>query len=630
MADLDARASATYLALLAAVLDATPDGVVVYANDGTVLACNDAILTLFGLDRGDAMPRARLEALFAEGQPPGSEDETLIRPDGRRYRRWTSPYRLDGKVVGEVVMVRDVSDAARRDLEIEQQREFLEKAQAVANIGSWVAELDGSDRLLWSPEMYRIAGRDDRALSRREAMSAIVHPDDREAVRRERDTALGAGPTFAIEHRILRPDGTVRWVQTRGELVRDDSGQPMRMVGTMQDVSERRHLEDELRQSRKLESLGRLAGGVAHDINNALTAVLGYAEQIGDAAADAACPQSIRQDLAEIQRAAGRGVAMTRQLLSFSRKEALAPQLFDLEAAVRSMERMLARTLGPTIELRTLIEPSTPSIYGDRAQIEQTIVNLAVNARDAMPDGGTLTLTIAVRTFAAETVVAPARAGRFVELAVTDTGHGMDSETRARIFEPFFTTKGPGRGTGLGLAMADATIKQSGGFIFVDSEAGKGTAVRVFFPLPLSREPAPPTAPVHHPSPSQPDSASRAATILLAEDEPSVLKLVATALRRDGHRVIEAIDAEAALAIADSGLETLDLLITDINMPGLSGVDLAAALIDRFPGLRVIVMTGFAPESVIATRLASTTTVLAKPFTPNQLRSKVLERLEGM
>lgn len=506
--------------------------------------------------------------------------------------------------------------ALRTATALEQQREFLERAQEVAHIGSWVADLDGSDRLTWSKEMFRILGEvpEDSPSTRTLAMTRYVHPDDREALKVAREAAIASGTSLEIDHRVITATGAVRWVHTRADIVRDVDGQPLRMVGTLQDITERRDLEEALRQSQKLEAIGRLAGGISHDLNNALTIIIGYAE-LAAGALDRRSP--VREDVEHIRRAAERAESITRQLLAFSRKQWLEPRVFHVGEAVQDLGRMLERLVGPRIELATSVSENLPPIYGDRGQIEQAIVNLAVNACDAMPGGGKITLRASI----IETNPAflrthqPMPAGTFVEISVADTGHGMTPDVLAHMFEPFFTTKDVGRGTGLGLAMVYGTVKQSGGFIFVDSQPNAGSIFRLYFP-PAASQFQPSDARANIPAPIH------GITVLVVEDEPGVRGLVTAALRREGYLVLQAESGKAAIdAAAQAG--RIDVLLTDIAMPGMSGIELATTLARTQSDMRVIVMSGHPPNLVSLPKLPRPVEFLGKPFTPRDLRERM-------
>jgi two-component system cell cycle sensor histidine kinase/response regulator CckA len=507
--------------------------------------------------------------------------------------------------------------ASRTATELEHQREFLEKAQEVAHIGSWVAELDGSDRLTWSKEMFRILEEtldSEIPSTRTQAMSRYVHPDDREALRIARDAALASGQSLEIDHRVLTTRGTVRWVHTRADIVRGADGRPIRMVGTLQDITARRELEEALRQSQKLEAIGRLAGGISHDLNNALTIIIGYAELAVSALGE---NDPVREDVEQIRRAAERAESITRQLLAFSRKQWLEPRIFQVSDAVEDLGRMLDRLVGPRIELATVVDDNLPPIYGDRGQIEQAIVNLAVNACDAMPAGGKITLRASVVDADAAFVRAhqPMTPGRFVEILVADTGHGMSAEVLAHVFEPFFTTKDVGRGTGLGLAMVYGTVKQSGGFIFVDSQPNQGSAFRLYFP-PAPAQPRPRDDRASTPAPIH------GITVLVVEDEPGVRGLVTAALRREGYLVLQAESGKAAIdAAAQAG--RIDVLLTDVVMPGMTGLELANVLSHTQEDMRVVIMSGHPPNMVSLPKLRKPIEFLAKPFTPHELRQRM-------
>jgi CheY-like chemotaxis protein len=380
-------------------------------------------------------------------------------------------------------------------------------------------------------------------------------------------------------------------------------------------------LEQQLRQSQKMEAIGRLAGGIAHDLNNALTAIAGYAEL---ALNEVKSGHPARPDVEEIRRAAERAGSVTRQLLAFSRKQLLEPRIFDLNDTITAIARLLSRLLGADIHVQTRLSEKALTVLGDPGQVEQAVINLALNARVAMPNGGLLVLTTTVEMVDEESarIHVPMPPGTYVVLTVTDTGHGMPRETQARIFEPFFTTKDVGKGTGLGLSMVYGTLKQIGGYIFVDSEIGRGTTFRLYFP-PAIQPPAPPPPPVHrddHPTGSE--------TLLIVEDETAVRNLVASALRHDGYQLLLASSAEEALRIVDAHSGRIDLLLTDAIMPGKSGLELANMMVARQPGLPVIVMSGYTEENLAISGLTERPALLQKPFTPRDLRRRIREVLD--
>jgi len=397
------------------------------------------------------------------------------------------------------------------------------------------------------------------------------------------------------------------------------------LVGTVQDITDRRQLEDQLRQSQKMEAIGRLAGGIAHDLNNALTAIAGYAEL---ALGEVPPGHAARPDVEEIRKAAERAGSVTRQLLAFSRKQLLEPRLFNINDTVVNIPRLLTRLLGHDIHVETKLAATLPEVLGDPGQVEQAIINLAVNARDAMPSGGRLTLTTSVdevdEAFARRHV--PMAPGKWVTLRVADTGYGMTRETQARVFEPFFTTKEIGKGTGLGLSMVYGTLKQIGGFIFVDSEVDRGTTFRLYFP-PNADSPAA-TRPDAAPAPTAATARKGHETLLIVEDEDSVRNLVASALRHDGYELLLATSAEDALRLDEQHKGPIDLLLTDAIMPGKSGIELATAMAARRPALPVIIMSGYTEETLTGAPLDKPISLLQKPFTPRELRRRIRDVLD--
>jgi two-component system, cell cycle sensor histidine kinase and response regulator CckA len=633
------------LSLLEAALDATNDGLIIISLDGRVIWYNRRYLHMFGFNDEDLLAggltyivreaAAQMEdgdvkaarALQFLRNPVTEMLDVLRFKDGRVYERFAAPLKVNGRIAGLVSNYSDISRPVRSEAALEQHRAFLEKAQEVAHIGSWVAELDGSDRLGWSVETHRIFGvQTGRFPGTSKAFFQFVHPDDVEAIARAQAAAAETGDAYDIEHRIIRNDGEVRWVHQRADVVRDDRGVALRMVGTVQDITDRRQLEDQLRQSQKLEAIGRLAGGVAHDINNALTAIAGYTE-LALGVLEAGHPA--RSDVAEIRRGAERAASVTRQLLAFSRRQMREPRVFSLVKATEGVGRMLERMLGDNIEIRTELAAEVPHVYGDPGQIEQAIVNLAINARDAMPDGGRLLLGLASTEIAPGVTRSGVRlpAGVYAELRVADTGHGMSPETQAHIFEPFFTTKEVGKGTGLGLSMVYGTVKQSAGFIFVESQEGRGTTFRLLFPAAEAADKPADTSARRDEAGATP--AGDQATVLVVEDEAAVRNLAVTALANEGYRILQAGSAEAAHELLDTTDVHIDLLLTDANMPGQSGPDLAGALARERPDLLVVVMSGYTDEVLQVSGLSQPVALLPKPFTPRELRQKVRDVLRS-
>ncbi len=629
------------IALLEATLESTHDAILVVNLDRRVILFNRRYLETFGftaaeLERGGldlvlkrfAEQLENPEAMLATARElwnnPEMEVLDVLRfRDGRVFERYVAPHRIGARIVGRVASFRDIGESVRVAEALEQHRAFLEKAQEVAHIGSWVAELDGSGHLGWSTETHRIFGvPPGRFVGTSKAFFEFVHPDDREMVRASSRTSARSCLPYDVEHRIVRADGSVRWVHERANVLCDASGRAIRMVGTVQDFTDRRQLEEQLRQSQKMEAIGRLAGGIAHDLNNALTAIAGYAE-LALSTLDPA--QVARADVEEIRWAAERAGSVTRQLLAFSRKQLLEPRVFDLNETITSIARLLGRLLGTDVQVHTRLAVDELPVLGDPGQVEQAIINLALNARDAMPTGGELVLTTALEILDEGIARAhvPMPAWQYAVLRVSDTGHGMSAQTQARVFEPFFTTKDVGKGTGLGLSMVYGTIKQSGGFIFVDSEVGHGTTFQLYFP----KTDRPAVAPAD--ADAEPAERPRGhETLLIVEDETAVRNMVKSALRNDGYQLLLAGSAEEAIEVADAHGRPIDLLLTDAIMPGKSGLELARLMLARQPGLPIIVMSGYTEENLSVAGVGVPITVLQKPFTPRDLRRRIRDVLD--
>jgi two-component system cell cycle sensor histidine kinase/response regulator CckA len=627
------------VALLEATLESTHDGIIVLDLSRRIVRSNQHYLDMFGFTRDELLrggvdrvldtllPQledadALAEKSQAIWQHPEREVFDVLRfKDGRVFERCVAPHRIGSTVVGLVASFRDISQSARAQHALELHRILFEKAQEVAHVGSWVVDLDGSNRLAWSIEAHRIFGvLPGQFDGSSETFYSLVHEADRAVVRAAFQAAVEDSVPYDIEHRIVRRDGSERWVHERADVLRDDRGEPIRVVGAVQDITDRRQLEDQVRHAQKMEAVGRLAGGIAHDLNNALTAIAGYAELALGQVPD---EHPVREDLEEIRRAAERASSVTGHMLEFSRKRVLEPRVFNLNETVIAMARMLSRLLGSDIEVGTRLHPALPPILGDPGHVEQAIINLAVNARDAMPNGGRLDLATKfdIVDEASARAHVPMKPGRYVVLCVTDTGHGMSREIQHRIFEPFFTTKDVGKGTGLGLSMVYGTLKQIGGFVFVDSEIGRGSEFSLYFP------PVPPHA-LPAPLPNREAKRGGTETLLIVEDEAAVRTLVASALTKEGYRVLIASSAAEALAIAQGHEAEIDLLLTDAMMPGQSGIDLARALAGRRPDLPVILMSGYTKETLPLENVEAHFSLLHKPFTPRELRQRIREVLD--
>ena len=422
-----------------------------------------------------------------------------------------------------------------------------------------------------------------------------------------------------VDVRWKRRDGSPLVVRLTGRPIRAGEGTPsFEMI--VEDVSERKALEQQFRQAQKMEAIGRLAGGVAHDFNNLLTAMGGYSDLLLEQLADG---DPRRHDVIEIKKAADRATALTRELLAFSRKQILQPQAVDLSIVLEGLKPLLRRLIGEDVEVLAIPAAKIGLVRADRVQIEQVIMNLAVNARDAMPSGGRLTIETRDVTFGpdragAHQVVPP---GRYAMLAVTDTGCGMDAEVKSHLFEPFFTTKEAGKGTGLGLATVYGIVKQSGGHIYVDSEPQQGSTFEIYLPC-LEQQTAAAGS-------SRPGLLTGTETILLAEDEDAVRNLTRSVLTRQGYRVLEARTGSEALAVAARFPERIDLLLTDVVMPEMGGRELSRHLLMKRPDIKVLYTSGHADDTVVRTlTLEPGMSFLTKPFTPEGLTATVREVLD--
>ncbi len=456
-----------------------------------------------------------------------------------------------------------------------------------------------------------------------------IHPDDRERVIEARKQAFETGASIQLEYRFRRKDGEWRILESTGSPVQNARGETEKLIVVSRDITERkraeemlRQREEQLRQSQKMEAVGRLSGGIAHDFNNLLGVIIGYSEDIELRVAQG---DPLRKSAEEIRKAGQRAAALTHQLLAFSRQQVLQSRVLDLNLLVSDMGEMLRRLIGSHIELSTSLDPELGRVKADQSQMEQIIVNLVVNARDAMPEGGKLLIESAnVHLDETHARNLPfLRPGPHVLLTVSDTGVGMDAETQVHIFEPFFTTKERGKGTGLGLATVYGVVKQSGGIVGVQSEPGKGSTFRIYLPRVAEQVAAP------APALSGTNTSTGTETVLVVDNEEALLELTSNLLARSGYKVLSAHDGIEAIEMARSFDGTIHLLLTDITMPKMSGPALARHMIDLRPGIRVLLMTGQA--DIEATPRGNTlreSEYLQKPFHRDALIHKVRETLD--
>ena len=504
---------------------------------------------------------------------------------------------------------RETATAALR-----RRDEQLSVALDAARMGVWFWSAT-EDRLTWDDTLRRMYGlaAGEEVAGYQDFLSR-VHPEDRELVDSSVRRALAERGRLDYEFRIVLPDGRVRWIADLGSVVTDDSGNPSGMTGTCQDVTDRRTAEEQLRLAHKMESVGRLAGGVAHETNNQMSVVMSAADFI---LARPDLPPAVRADAEYIRRAAERTAAVTTQLLAFSRRQVLRPQVINLNDVLERFRPVLQRTLGEDCQVTLLLDPGLGSVKADPGQLEQVLLNLTINARDAMPRGGRLSVETATVELSAGSMLtthsARMRPGRYVQLAVSDSGHGMDKATLAHAFEPFFTTKGVGQGTGLGLATVYGIVKQSDGYVWAYSEPGQGTTIKVYLPTTLAApEPAADVEPTH--------AAGHGELVLVVEDEEQVRTVAARALTDAGYRVLVAASGERALEMVRQNGNRPALALVDVVMPGLSGSELAQELARLAPGTRVLFTSGYTDGEILRRGLLEPgAAFLAKPFSPEAL-----------
>jgi PAS domain S-box-containing protein len=483
-----------------------------------------------------------------------------------------------------------------------------------------VVGIDGK-RLYNSPSYEKILGYIPNEIEGTAGFDQI-HPEDREKVRKAAAEARRTGIGQSVEYRMRHKNGNWLVLESMASTIVDKEGLVEKLIVVNRDITNRKQLEEQFRQVQKMEAVGRLSGGVAHDFNNLLGVIIGYGELVQEGL-DAAQP--LRSSVDEILKAGHRAASLTRQLLAFSRQQVLDPKVLDLNIVVKDMEKMLKRLIGEDVELRTELATGSTRIKADESQIEQVILNLAVNGRDAMPDGGKLTLSTSNFYMDANFIRRypfPVNVGDYILLKVSDNGSGMDARTKARVFEPFFTTKEKGKGTGLGLSTVYGIIKQSNGYIDVSSEPGVGTSFEIYLPkVDQAVDIATSAAAIA--------SLHGSETILLVEDDPSLRVLAVHMLESCGYKVLEANSGAAALEISSRRDPRIDLLLTDVVMPGMSGRVLAEQILSHSPGIVVLYMSGYTGQTVGAHGvLAEGSNFLQKPFTREALARKIREILD--
>jgi two-component system cell cycle sensor histidine kinase/response regulator CckA len=640
MEDITARKAAERAATrLAAIVAASEDAIVAKTLEGVVTGWNPAAERVFGYSEREMVGQSIFRLIPSElhdserhlleqirrGQRVDFADTVRVRKDGTRINiaLTVSPvWDSSGVVVGASSIKRDITQRKRAEEELARREERYRALVAATTSIVWLADPEG--HFAGEQDSWRqYTGQTPEALAGLGWIDA-VHPDDRPAFRagwldaRERRTIWEMrARLWSEQHRSYRhvvcrtvpniaPEGAVReW------------------IGAITDIEDRWLAEERLRHADRMESVGRLAGGIAHEANNQMTVILGAAEFLARALKD----EAAHGDLDHIRRAARRTAEITQQLLAFSRRQVLQPQVLDLNAVVSALEPILQRALGEISQVRLRLAQDLNSVRADPGQLDQVLLNLTLNARDAMPDGGALTIetvnVVVDEHHATARGVEPVAPGEYVALIVTDTGLGMDRATLGHLFEPFFTTKPVGEGTGLGLATVYGIVKQSGGFVSVYSEPGHGTSFRIYLPVAARRRGT-------EPGGARQVSGGGHETVLVAEDEPAVRAILARALREYGYAVLEARDGGHALDLAERAPAPPDLVIADVVMPGMGGKPLAEEIERRWPGTPVLFTSGYPGEDAVRRGLLDEgRDFMQKPLEPDALAQRVRQILDA-
>jgi PAS domain S-box-containing protein len=623
---------------LTVAVDHGPAAVVMTDADGVIEYVNHRFTEITGYAPGEAL--GRKPSLVKSGNTPDTVYRDLWhtitrgavgrgeiqnrRKSGELY--WAeasiSPLRDGaGRIAKFIAVQEDVTERKQAEAALRLSEERLRTLFETVNL--IVLGLDATGRIEYvNPFLLALTGYTEEGLLGQDWIERCLPAARRAEMRGVFAELVERGIPAHYQNPIVTKAGKERMIAWHNTLLRDAAGRCTGTLSIGEDVTEHLHLEQQFRQAQKMEAVGRLAGGVAHDFNNLLTAILGGA----DLALEEMAPDAPgRADLEEIRKASVRAAALTRQLLAFSRQQVLEPRVLDLNELVQEMEKLLRRLIGEDISLRTVLAPDLGAVRADPGQLEQVIANLVVNARDAMPRGGRLTIETTDADLDARygEEHAPVTPGPYVMLAISDTGTGMDADTKARIFEPFFTTKQQGKGTGLGLSTVYGIVKQSGGYIWVYSEAGQGATFKVYLPR---------IAATPQPLERAAEGAVRGGTetVLVVEDEAQVGDLTRRILEAQGYRVLIARDGGTALELVRTRSDPIHLLVTDVVMPGMSGRALAVELLRQRPDLKVLYLSGYAPDAVVQHGvLEPGTAFLQKPFTAATLSRKVRAELDA-
>jgi two-component system, cell cycle sensor histidine kinase and response regulator CckA len=577
-------------------------------------------------------PEIEFETAARDGR--ASDDRWMLRKDGSEF--WASGITTalrdeSGRLIGFTKVMRDHTSERQSEQALRASEERLRETEhrlmtalAAARMGTWRWNLLTNEEDL-DKGLSRILG-----LEAPEAVRTIqdvldrVHPEDYDAVQDALGRSAQSGADLDIEFRVVRPDGGVRWLRAHAQVFYDPAGDPVAMTGACVDVTQWREVEEQLRRAQRMDTVGRLAGGVAHEVNNMMTVILGFA----DLTLPTLDPVDDRYaDVLQIRKAAARASVVTGQLLAFSRRQMLRPQALGVNGVLEQLRPILLRLLGDDKRLDLLLAPDLWRVYADRGQIEQVLINLALNARDAMTPGGRLAIQTANvqldDTYALRHPGVLIRRGSYVQIAVSDTGIGIPRDLQDRIFEPFFTTKPVGQGTGLGLSMVYGLVKQSGGFIWVYSEPQHGTTFKLYFPATDF------PADADHPSDAQPATRGQE-TVLVVEDDDLVRPVTVRLLQTQGYSAVSASGGREALEILAAPDRRIDVVLADVVMPEIGGSEVAEQIAARGLDLPVVFMSGFTDDEILYRGLLQPgAPYLQKPFDARQLGQRLREVIEA-
>lgn len=603
-------------------------------GSGIFVDVNEAWCRIFGYSRDEVIGQSSIELKTYETPEDRSRIIAALHTDNHIRNMELNFCAADGTILStlysaEIIeidtrdyilsVVTDITDLKETERVLRVREQALEAAQEIGQLGHW-RMFPATGQVEFSDELMRIYGIDaGRAIPSIEELTAMLLPAERSKVEWEHNyAAILRGERIKFDFRMMRPDGEIRHLKLEGRPELDETGDLLSIFGVVHDITDIKKLEEQLGQSQKLEALGKLSGGIAHDFNNVLAVIVGSAELIALNLPKDSPSSKLIDDLIE---AANRGADLTHRLLAFSRKQTLDPKVVRLDERVDAMIEMLQRTLGETITIETHHESRLWSCLVDPGQVENALLNLAINARDAMPGGGRLTVDTANVCLGEDfSTVDDFSPGPYVKLSVSDSGIGIEPDALERVFEPFYTTKARDKGTGLGLSMIFGFVKQSKGHVTIESELNIGTTVNLFLPRTLA-EP-------HEMAIDAPMSAGAGETILLVEDDPLVRTMAVELLQTLGYRVHNAADGSSALALLKS-VGPIDLLLTDVRLPGgMSGPEIAEAATQWQPGIPILYMSGYTGDDAPgANDLVEV--VLAKPFRKEQIARRVREALQS-